>query len=60
VAVAVENGGWGAEWAAPIGSLMVEKYLTDTITRPLIEKKMMEADFIHHKVMIKQKVTSDE
>jgi penicillin-binding protein 2 len=46
VAVAVENGGWGAEWAAPIGSLMVEKYLTDTITRPLVEKKMMEANLI--------------
>jgi penicillin-binding protein 2 len=60
VAVAVENGGWGAEWAAPIGSLIVEKYLTDTITRTLIEKKMMEADFIHHKVIVKQKTTHDE
>ena len=49
VAVAVENGGWGAEWAAPIGSLMVEKYLTDTIKRPLIEKKMVESDMIHKK-----------
>ena len=60
VAVAVENGGWGAEWAAPIGSLMVEKYLTDTITRPLIEKKMMEADFIHHKITNKQKTSHNE
>jgi len=60
VAVAVENGGWGAEWAAPIGSLMVEKYLTDTITRPLIEKKMMEADFIHHKIISKEKSTHNE
>jgi penicillin-binding protein 2 len=60
VAVAVENGGWGAEWAAPIGSLMVEKYLTDTITRPVIEKKMLEADFIHHKIVSKQKTTHAE
>jgi penicillin-binding protein 2 len=50
VAVAVENGGWGASWAAPIGSLMIEKYLNDTISRPEIEKKMMEGDLIHKKV----------
>ncbi|MBI4947593.1 MAG: penicillin-binding protein 2 [Bacteroidetes bacterium] len=60
VAVAVENGGWGAEWAAPIGSLMVEKYLTDTITRPLIEKKMLEADFVHHKIISKEKTEHSE
>ena len=49
IAVAVENAGWGAEWAAPIASLMIEKYLTDTITRPLVEKKMLETDMIHKK-----------
>jgi len=31
VAVVVENGGFGATWAAPIGSFLVEKYLTDSI-----------------------------
>jgi penicillin-binding protein 2 len=31
VAVVVQNAGFGATWAAPIGSLMVEKYLTDSI-----------------------------
>lgn len=31
VAVVVENGGYGATWAAPIGSMIVEKYLTDSI-----------------------------
>jgi penicillin-binding protein 2 len=49
VAVAVENGGWGASWAAPIGSLMVEKYLRDSISRPEIEKRMLEGDLIHKK-----------
>ncbi len=49
VAVAIENGGWGAEWAAPIGSLIIEKYLTDSIKRKEIEKKMLEADLIHLK-----------
>ncbi len=31
IAVVVENAGFGATWAAPIGSLMVEKYLNDTL-----------------------------
>ncbi|MFH1004369.1 MAG: penicillin-binding protein 2 [Bacteroidota bacterium] len=47
IAVTIENAGWGASWAAPIASLMIEKYLTDTITRPEIEKRMLEGDFIH-------------
>jgi penicillin-binding protein 2 len=31
VAVIIENGGYGGEQAAPIASLLVEKYLNDTI-----------------------------
>jgi penicillin-binding protein 2 len=31
IAVIVENAGFGATWAAPIGSLMIEKYLTDSL-----------------------------
>ena len=46
IAVYVENAGFGGTWAAPISSLMIEKYLTDTITRPLVEKKILEANFI--------------
>lgn len=34
IAVVVENAGHGSTWSAPIASLMVEKYLRDTITRP--------------------------
>lgn len=34
IAVVVENGGYGSLWAAPIASLMIEKYLTDSISRP--------------------------
>jgi penicillin-binding protein 2 len=33
VAVAVENAGFGATWAAPIASLMMEQYLTGKIER---------------------------
>ena len=32
IAVYVENGGWGSTWAAPIASLMIEKYLTGKIS----------------------------
>lgn len=48
VAVYVENVGFGSTWAAPINSLILEKYLTGTTTRPRIEKKMVEADLLHN------------
>ncbi|HMH32827.1 MAG TPA: penicillin-binding transpeptidase domain-containing protein, partial [Puia sp.] len=31
IAVVIQNAGYGATWAAPIGSLLVEKYLNDTL-----------------------------
>ena len=33
IAVVVENAGYGASWAAPIASFVVEKYLKDSLTR---------------------------
>ncbi len=33
VAVVVENAGFGATWAGPIGGLVMEKYLNDTLTK---------------------------
>ena len=42
IGIMVENGGWGSDWAAPIATLMMEKYLTDSISRPLLEKKMFD------------------
>ena len=33
VAVVVENAGFGATWAGPMASLMVEKYLNDTLSQ---------------------------
>lgn len=44
IAVYVENAGGGAIAAAPMASLMVEKYLTDTITTA--NRKRWEADMI--------------
>ncbi|MNX82533.1 Penicillin-binding protein A [compost metagenome] len=42
IAVFIENGYWGARWAGPIASLMIEKYLRGKITRTDLEKRMLE------------------
>lgn len=48
VAVYVEHGKWGASYAAPIAGLIIEKYLTDTISyyRKWIEKRMLEQNLL--------------
>ena len=46
IAVYVENSGFGGTWAAPIASLLMEQYLTDSISRPELVKRMEEADLI--------------
>ena len=46
ISVIVENSGFGGVWAAPIASLMIEKYLKRKITRPDLEKRMVEANLI--------------
>ena len=47
VAVVVENAGFGSTWAAPIASLMMEQYLTGTVTRKHIYDKMVNASLTH-------------
>ncbi len=42
ISIIVENGGFGATWAAPIASLMIERYLNDTITRKDLEYQIKE------------------
>ncbi|GCD78363.1 penicillin-binding protein 2 [Thermaurantimonas aggregans] len=42
IAIFVENGYWGSRWAAPIASLIIEKYLTGKVERKDLEKRMME------------------
>ncbi|MCS6896009.1 MAG: penicillin-binding protein 2 [Bacteroidia bacterium] len=49
IAVLVENAGWGATWAAPIASLVVEKYLNGRISRPHLLKHVMETSLISSK-----------
>lgn len=49
IAVVVENAGFGATYAAPIASLMIEKYLNDTIqtARLPLEKRILESNLLH-------------
>lgn len=54
IAVYVENGTWGGTYAAPIASLMIEKYLREggeikTNNRKWWEKRMIEANLIDSK-----------
>jgi penicillin-binding protein 2 len=47
VAAYIENGGFGATWAAPIASLLVEKYLNGTISRDYLEQRMLEGNLMN-------------
>ncbi len=49
IAVYVENAGFGATWAAPIASLMIEKYLTDSIARPWMEQRLLDANLLNRR-----------
>src|SRR5450631_560528 len=44
IAVVIQNAGYGARWAAPIGSLLVEKYLRDTLTAARIAQATLLAN----------------
>lgn len=64
VAVFIENGSWGASWAGPIASLMIEKYLKKQITRTDLEKRMLEGDlsanYVLKDIADKQKAERDK
>jgi len=47
IAVFVEHGFWGGRWAAPIASLMIEKYLKGTISRKDLEERMLNGSLKH-------------
>lgn len=46
IAVIVENAGFGGTWAAPIASLMIEKYLLKTCNSPQKEARVVKANLI--------------
>jgi len=47
IAVYVENGGWGSTWAAPIASLMIEKYLTGQISNSKQEAFILNGNLMN-------------
>lgn len=48
IATFVENAGWGGDYAAPISSLIIEKYLTKEIhpSRQWIENRMLDLNLM--------------
>lgn len=46
ISVVVENAGYGSTWAAPIASLMIEKYLTGEVKRRWFEQRILDASFM--------------
>ena len=46
LAVFIENGYWGARWAAPIASLIIEKYLTGEVKRKWLEERMFNGNLL--------------
>jgi len=52
IAVYVENAGFGATYAAPVASLMIEKYLRGEITNKALEQRMLELNLEETKLSI--------
>lgn len=46
LSVIVENSGYGSTWAAPIATLLIEKYLMGEVKRKNLEKRMIEGKLI--------------
>lgn len=46
IAVYVENAGFGAQSAAPIAGLMIEKYLTDSVSRKSMEDWVLSRKYL--------------
>lgn len=57
IGILIENAGFGSTWAGPIARLMMEKYLKGEITRPDLEKRMLEGDLIHKGKTTEEKTT---
>ena len=47
IAVFIENGYWGTRWAAPIASLMIEKYLNKNVDRKYLEKYIFKGNLMN-------------
>lgn len=48
ICVIVENAGYGSAFAAPIASLMIEKYITRKVKRKDLEDRMINANLLNN------------
>ncbi|NQT77866.1 MAG: penicillin-binding protein 2 [Bacteroidetes bacterium] len=46
LSVIVENSGYGSSWAAPIATLLIEKYLLGEVKRTWVEERMINSNLI--------------
>ena len=46
ISVFIENGYWGSRWAAPIASLIIEKYINGEVSRNWLEQRMLNGSLI--------------
>lgn len=51
IAVYVENAGYGATYAAPVASLMIERYLKGSITNTYQEQRMLELNLFENPII---------
>ncbi len=47
LSVIVENSGFGSTWAAPMATLLIEKYLLGKVKRTYLEERMFNGDLIN-------------
>jgi hypothetical protein len=60
VAVIIQNAGMGSSWAAPIASLIVEKYLNDTLREERkAEVERITRENIMPKYLVRQQFKTD-
>ncbi len=57
ICVFIENGYWGSRWAAPISSLIIEKYLKKEVNRKWLENYILEGNL--NKEYLKPYLTSN-
>lgn len=53
IAVYVENAGFGSTYAAPVASLMIEKYLRDSVSNKVMEQRILDLN-------LEENITEDE
>lgn len=62
ISVYIENGIWGSTYAAPIASLVIEKYLNDSISpnRAWLESNMLKANLMNQMLLIERENNGTE